>query len=154
MRPETVAGASEVHALAEAIARATGLATTFDDLLDAVIAQLRQTLGVPPETTDDLVERELAEVRVRLALFRPRFDATCIELLGRHLPAGQLWALAAALETDALRAYFRAARAMHPELARASAALAGEMRDVALYEPATAATPVAASATEGDSDAA
>jgi len=120
--------------LARAIMAHNGMAAAFDTLLERVLAELRAALAVPPDAVDDVVEEEFRVVRQRLRRFRPRHEERCAQLLREHIAPADLPAVAAALQDEAVQAYFRAMRAVQEELRRETHALAAAMKEVALFE--------------------
>lgn len=85
-------------------------------LFDRIIATLLVPVGQASTPARAVEEAERADLRERLDAFFPEFRQLYGGLLVKHIGAQALPAVLAALDSEAVQAYFRALQAMEPEL--------------------------------------
>ena len=97
----------------------TGPSDQFERMLDVMVLQIRQLLGVPQGADaepDPLVEHEFAQLRQRLQAFRPEYESHYHAMFVKYLGTEALLASAAAISATPVQRYFAALKEMEPEL--------------------------------------
>lgn len=103
------------HSAAEAV-QVTRAAPLFDRLADNLVSQVDANLtshgaGAPPEKSS-----QLASLREQLDGFFPEFRQLYGGLLVKHIGEERAPVVLAALSDETIQVYFRALKAMEPEL--------------------------------------
>lgn len=104
------------HSAAEAAVQVTRAAPLFDRLADNLVSQVDANLpsqgpGLPPERGS-----QLASLREQLDGFFPEFRQLYGGLLLKHIGEERAPVVLAALSDETIQVYFRALKAMEPEL--------------------------------------
>jgi hypothetical protein len=123
-------------ASALSILQSTGADVYFSCVVDSTLRKLRTVMSAPAPGTDPQVDEEFAAVQQQLAKFYPEYRNAYAGLLVKHVDAAALPEAATLLASDAASAYFRAVRAMDPELGQLFDELGARMLQHARYRTA------------------
>jgi hypothetical protein len=131
--------ASSVESHAALAVQLTRAATVFDGIANGLINTLRHALGVPEKARAD-IERELLRLRARLDGLYPEYQELFGGLLLEHIGPRHAASVLAALCSEPIQEYFRAAPRVDAELQALLVELGERMSRVAREAPSLART--------------
>ena len=81
---------NEPRELTDAAIELLGIDTQFEGMMDQLLGYLRQSMGVPENTSDPIVDLEFRRARVRLEGFREEYLSLYASALRMHIASEEL----------------------------------------------------------------